>query len=1438
VETPNPKLREPDSPFFINTEARPWMPPEPGVPRRAGVSSFGFGGTNFHAVLEEYEDYRGGAGGVDVWPGELCVWNAASSADLDASLAAWEARLQAGAPSLASVARTLATSAVVESHGDRVRLALVARDLDDLRRKVTVARDALRSGRPRLDDPKGIYLRAGRQSGKLAFLFPGQGSQAPHMLRDLAVHFPHIRQSCEEADRLLDGRLGVPLSSYIFPPGVFTAEEQGAQMKALTDTVIAQPALGAVEMGLCSLLADFDIRPDMVGGHSYGEYVALAAAGVISARTLLGLSEARGRAIKESVGEAPGAMAAVGAPADTVRAELAPVSDAWIANLNAPRQTIISGTEVGVRRASDVLAAAGLQARAIPVACAFHSPLMEPAASRLAAALAAAEMTPPRVPVYSNTLAGLYPADPAEIRTVLAAHLVTPVNFVGEILAMHDDGARIFVEVGPKQVLAGLARQILQGREADVVSLDVPDGNGVVQLLHALGQLAVAGVALRFDRLFEGRAVEPLDLGARAPSGRDAGPGWIVNGSGARLASEPADTYVPVSLTALAGVSEPVLVERASVPALAAAAPLPEPVAAPPADAVMLQFQSLMSQFLHTQASVMGAYLGSLETGGVPIAMPLAAATAVGAAPPAPTIPAVAPAVAAAAAPTVPEAPRSVPIAPGVPDAASAPRDLTVELRMLVSERTGYPLEMLDSDLNLEADLGVDSIKRVEILSAFQQRCSAPERTRVQAVMERLSSRKSLREMAAVLTEVLESGAPVVDAAGPAAVPAPSPAREDVADQLLRIVSQRTGYPAEMLDPDLNIEADLGIDSIKRVEILSAFQHQRSADEQRELQRAMERLTSQKTLRQLAATIVQALAPAACPERAERVEWAEPDRTPRAPERDLAPVSAPVAAAASEDVPRFTLGPVDAPLDLSALHAEDPDRVWLITDDETGIAEAVAAGMAARNERAIRLRHGRSQARLDASSYVADLADPGQVGKTLGDIRAAHGAPGGLLHLLPLRPWEDFETVTAADWRERVRADVKTLYTLVRATGPELVERGRSGGAQIIGVTSLGSLLVGGVATAPPTHGGIAAYLKTVGIEMPEVACRTIHLDMSDSLGGAADRLLTELSLVNQPIECGYSGGRRFTLAPRGVNGQGNGSIAFGSDAVLLMTGGARGITAEIARHLGALFRPRLVLVGKSPRPGIEAPDTSNVDSPQALRRVFMSRMQANGQLPRPFEVEAMVERLRRDREIRRNLEALERTGARVEYHHLDVRDETTFGALIDDIYGRYGRLDGVVHGAGVIEDKLVKDKTPESFDRVVGTKTDSAFTLLRRLRPEGLQFLVWMSSVTASFGNRGQADYGAANGILNALAATVASRWPARVRALNWGPWDKTGMVSEDVKRQFHSRGIQVIPVKGGVAAFMRELARDEASDPVVVVGGGPWEEEARRSQEVEISA
>jgi NAD(P)-dependent dehydrogenase (short-subunit alcohol dehydrogenase family) len=312
-----------------------------------------------------------------------------------------------------------------------------------------------------------------------------------------------------------------------------------------------------------------------------------------------------------------------------------------------------------------------------------------------------------------------------------------------------------------------------------------------------------------------------------------------------------------------------------------------------------------------------------------------------------------------------------------------------------------------------------------------------------------------------------------------------------------------------------------------------------------------------------------------------------------------------------------------------------------------------------------------------------------------------------------------------------------------------------------------------------------------------------------------ARRLVQEVS-EDDLLEVGHDQHGRWQLALRREAAEPARPLDINAQSVILVTGGAYGVTADVARALAVSCRPRLILVGRSALPG-EEPETTRGLEGQALRQRLIESARANGKPPLPADIEKSLARIVRERHIRANLAACQAAGSAVEYHALDVRDALRFGELIDSIYSRHGRLDGVVHGAGVIEDKLIRDKTPESFANVFRTKVAGAVTLAEKLRPEGLQFLALFSSVSARFGNRGQADYSAANEFLNKLACQLGRLWPGRVVSLNWGPWDG-GMVSDELRRLYAQTGYKLIPVAEGAEAFLAEL-QDARRAPEVVL-------------------
>ena len=554
VETPNPKGNFETGPLYLSTEARPWIHGSEG-PRLAGVSAFGFGGTNFHTVLAEYEgDFATAVGGLQRWPAELFVFAARDRAGvLEAADRCLQGLISGARPEMADLAAgtwRAATAALAKS-GGRAVLALVADSLEALRERLEAAVKSLREGKDTFADPAGVYFSADAADDEgnpaLAFLFPGQGSQYVGMLAETALAFPRVRATIDRAERAIAGKLELPLGRYLYPGTSFQPETATRDRDELKRTEVAQPALAAVDVALFDLLTWLGADPAFLAGHSYGEFVALHAAGSLDEESLFRLSHRRGEVIRQAAGQMSGGMIALDVDETRAAELIAGLPDTNVANANSPLQTVVAGGEEGLNALMTRCEQQGVRAQRLPVACAFHSPLVAAARGPLAEAIAACNLQAPRRTVFANGTAEPHPADGAAVAERMAEHLTSPVRFREQIEAMYAAGARLFVEVGPQAVLTGLVRQTLGDRPYLAVPADVKSRGGLTQLLHLLGQLLVRGVPVRGERLFEARPVAPIDPTALTPKtgAADLPPTtWLVNS----VRNKPLDGPEPVLL--------------------------------------------------------------------------------------------------------------------------------------------------------------------------------------------------------------------------------------------------------------------------------------------------------------------------------------------------------------------------------------------------------------------------------------------------------------------------------------------------------------------------------------------------------------------------------------------------------------------------------------------------------------------------------------------------------------------------------------------------------------------------------------------------------------------------------------------------------------------------------------------------------------------------
>jgi NAD(P)-dependent dehydrogenase (short-subunit alcohol dehydrogenase family) len=482
------------------------------------------------------------------------------------------------------------------------------------------------------------------------------------------------------------------------------------------------------------------------------------------------------------------------------------------------------------------------------------------------------------------------------------------------------------------------------------------------------------------------------------------------------------------------------------------------------------------------------------------------------------------------------------------------------------------------------------------------------------------------------------------------------------------------------------------------------------------------------------------------------------------------------------------------------------DGVVLIVDDETGIGEALAQRLGARGDRVIRVVTDGALCE-QPGIILADLRDPEGSFRLLAELASRHERSKAFVYLTPLGRDPNSELANLLILTQGLRADLEAAAA--------------AGGAAVLGATQMGGTFAVGadVAEFDPEQGTVPGFLKTLALEWPTVRVKAVDFRQGPAQE-VADRLIDELMSSDGIVEVGYCGSDRVVLhpVPLPVSGRPAGAPLH-TDSVILITGGARGITAEVAVVLAERYRPTLVLVGRTV-PDDEDPATVGLTGLPDLRRAMYERRRDAGFEATPAAVERDVRRITSAREVRKNLARLRRTGARVDYLTCDVGDAAAFGKLIDGVYDTEGHIDGVIHGAGVIEDKLVQDKDVASLVRVVATKAGAASVLAARLRPETLRFVVFFSSVSGRFGNRGQADYAAASEWLNKLAQQLDRRWDARVVSINWGPWSGEGMVTPYVQRLFAARGVALIPVEVGCRRLEEELRLGRKGEVEVLIG------------------
>ncbi len=753
----------------------------------------------------------------------------------------------------------------------------------------------------------------------------------------------------------------------------------------------------------------------------------------------------------------------------------------------------------------------------------------------------------------------------------------------------------------------------------------------------------------------------------------------------------------------------------------------------------------------------------------------------------------------------VPAAAPSPAAAPGAAPAAaatSAADEVTERVLALVAEKTGYPRDMLELDLDLEADLGVDTVKQAEVFATIRQAYDIPRDDSIKLrdyptlghVIRFVHARRP--DLVAVATATAAAVPP------PAAAPAANPAAgvDEVAERVLALVAEKTGYPRDMLELDLDLEADLGVDTVKQAEVFATIRaaYDIPRDDSIKLRdyptlghviRFVHTRRPDLAARRANADANANATPVPSPSPSAQTESSSGDQT-RYPRRVPVPVLRP-----SLDVCRATGASLEG------------KRV-VVMADAGGIADALVGALSAHGAQPLVVRDAPTRELLEArlAGWLAE-----------GPIHGVYWLPA-------LDAEGPLAAMDVARWRAAVHVRVKLAHATMRALYASL----DAPGAFFVSATRLGGQHGYDAAGAQlPLGGAVTGFTKAIAREKPGALVKCVDFPVAADAAEIVASLVDETLRDPGAVEIGRKDGLRWTvgLAERPVQDASPSlpSGAGGGGKVFVVTGAAGSITSAITADLAAATGGTFFLLDRIPAPDRANPDLERVEGDrEALKRDLYERLKARGERATPALVERELATLERALAAKRAMAAVESAGGKARWFSADLRDADAMTAVMAAIRAEAPRVDVLVHAGGLEISRLVPDKSADEFDLVFDAKAEGMFHLLRGLDGVELGALVVFSSIAGRFGNGGQTDYSAANDFLCKVASSLRSTRPGtRGVAIDWTAWASIGMASRgSIPKLMEAAGIEMLPPTVGIPVVRQELAREVGVGEVVLAG------------------
>ncbi|WP_166830410.1 type I polyketide synthase [Thalassoroseus pseudoceratinae] len=1393
------------------------------------------------------------------------------------------------------------------SSQDGIRLTVIAADANDLQRKLSlwcsIGRDG---GRQATLHTEGVY-EADLQTTppRLACLFAGQGSQYAGMFRELATSSPAVRSRLEQIEACLRDA-GLPS---------FASMAWDRPESLGRDVVATQTAILVADVLAWEAMSSLGVKPFAFAGHSYGEYAALVAAGVWSFPQALRATQARASALSYLTAGST-QMVAVRAGRDAVQPCVDRHSGVFISHFNAPEEIVIGGSTADVQAVMRELNAERIPTFELTVPCAFHTPHLAPAQSRLAMGLAAEHLLPPATPFISSVTAR-YTADAEDIRKNLAAQLVEPVQFVSLIERLADDGVNVFLEIGPSQVLTKLSRRILNDRAVTCFAFDHANRSEAEQKLYRQAVLETFGLTNETTTPVTTSAPTVSVPMTKTNVEKPVGPPVDFDATAARRQRrrqaaeqsrqpQPTTTTTPTSKENTEPEAAPAIdlaeLKQFLVDFVIEHTGYPRDVVSLDADLEAdlgidsIKKAQLFGEFREmTQLAAEGGNgngsINAFRTLREVLELAGEVREAVAIPEPEPT-----PEPVREPEPHLQLRVDQPPITETAPVASSSNSD-AIDVDVLeqflvdfVIEHTGYPRDVVSLDADLEADLGIDSIKKAQLFGEFREMTGLATEGEGGSGSGSINAFRTLRQVLELAGSVTPS--PDVSERVETSTEPTKPIETSSSDAgfdadnleqfLVDFVIEHTGYPRDVVSLDADLEADLGIDSIKKAQLFGELREMTNLDSEvsgsanmqqfRTLGEVLEMVggvASPKneavpttTISEPVSEVVPSSVPLRGPnylkgfqraerERAEIVSFlkAEADRRPFAETGTSMAVSADTLTADQHEELRGLADGTGVDFGNILAHHErllgeddqstepesttnEPEtisrrfvlRMVDLPNAGPDMAEPTFSGAAlivGQNRVADALKQRLEAVDVDVTVLAPD-ADPAANVKRLEEIWATNPVP----HLFLVTPCDD-DAITTTDesaWLRRRQVSLMSCFGLCQRWVQLAMRDKKLADGSVIGVGSLGGdfgfSLKSGDQPRSAESGGLAGLMKAMCIENWVNGFRSTPVKIVDT------------AHTDSP-ENVVAGIWRELAAPS-------------HDLEVSWHTGRRQVVRAVPQTVpssrreirrggtwvctgGARGVTAYVLKELAPRYDLKLHLIGTAPAPnfpphwrewrESNRQQIKAEVMRQARESGENSVRAWQD-TEKALEIDKTLQELADLGVTAVYHSCDVADRSQLAETLAEVRKQSGPIHGILHGAGIGRDARFDRKDMRKVQQCIRAKVDGALAMMELTATDPIEQFVGFGSISGRFGANGHTDYSLSNDMLAKLVGWYRSQRPdVAAVAFHWHAWDDCGMaVKPETRLALEMIDMQFMPAREGVEHLINELLANTPEPEVLI--------------------